>query len=75
MIADRLRKERLLTPREFAGRLNIGVRSVARMIAARQIHFFKVGAAGVDACGRDRRAVRIPESEVIRLCEFVARDN
>ena len=66
-------KEKLLTPKEFAGRLSISVRCVKRMIARREIHYLKIGASNIDACGRDRRAVRIPESEIYRITEVIQR--
>ncbi len=65
--------EKLLRPSEFCERLNISVPNFKRMIARREVHYIKIGSAGVDALGRDRRAVRVPESEVYRLCECVSR--
>ena len=43
------------------------------MIARREIHYLKIGASNIDACGRDRRAVRIPESEIYRITEVIQR--
>lgn len=47
--------ERLLTPRQFAQRINTSIASVKMMVMRRQIHYFKVGPDCVDAMGRDRR--------------------
>jgi len=67
-------RERMLTVKEFAAAMCTSVPSVHRWIAGRQVTFVKLGPAGVDAKGRDRRAVRIPESEVDRLTETKTRE-
>jgi hypothetical protein len=43
------------------------------MIANGQIIYTKFGARNTDIKGRDRRMIRIPESEIYRLCEVILR--
>jgi len=69
-----LLKGRLLTPAEFCQRLGIDKRTLKRWITTHEIHAVKLGPQNIDAMGRDRRAVRIPETEIYRLCEVHLRD-
>lgn len=66
-------KERLLTVKQFAARLGISLCVAKRMVYRREVHHFRIGNAEPDALWRDRRCVRIPESEVSRLAAFVER--
>jgi len=66
-------KERLLTVKQFAARLGISLPVARRMVLRREVHCFRIGMNEADALGRDRRRIRIPESEVDRVAAFVER--
>jgi len=57
-IIEKLSKERLLSPHEFAERLSISRWTVYKMIGDGRIQSIKIG-----------RLVRIPASEVLRIVE------
>ncbi|GEM_PF-2193015 len=68
-----LLKHKMLTVAKFAEALGVAPNTVHKWMAKRQIHYLKIGPPSVDAMGRDRRTVRIPESELQRLMEHVDR--
>ena len=68
-----LLKGNLLTKNQFCKRVGICKRTLNRMIANNQVHYVKVGPRVTDIKGRDRRMVRIPESEIYRFCEVFLR--
>jgi len=68
-----LARARKLTVRTFSERVGLSVATVKRMLSRRELHVFRVGPERVDAMGRDRRALRIPESEALRIMKFIPR--